>query len=161
MAISFVLVPLCIFLAVLLPGNTVSFAPEITTTLGINFDRSIGEGMRAGFSLSGKYTSEYNTGSDLLPAKMQDAFTTVNGRISIGAADERWTLDLWGQNLTDEEYVQVAFNGFLQGSAFNGPLNTAPGPYQGTYYNPSQDSQTYDAFLGAPRTYGFTLRVKY
>ena len=145
----------------LLSGNRSSFAPEWSATASVNFDREIGGGLRAGFAVSAKYMTEYNTGSDLLPFKMQDAFTTVNGRISIGAADERWTLDLWGQNLTDEEYVQVAFNGFLQGSAFNGPLNTAPGPYQGTYYNPSQDSQTYDAFLGAPRTYGFTLRVKY
>ena len=145
----------------LLPGNRSSFAPEWSGTASINFDREIGGGLRAGFALSAKYMTEYNTGSDLLPFKMQDAFTTVNGRISIGAADDRWTLDLWGQNLTDEEYVQVAFNGFLQGSAFNGPLNTAPGPYQGSYYNPSADSQTYAAFLGSPRTYGFTLRFKH
>jgi len=145
----------------LLPGKRSSFAPEWSGTASINFDREIGGGLRAGFALSAKYMTEYNTGSDLLPFKMQDAFTMVNGRISIGAADDRWTLDLWGQNITDEEYVQVAFNGFLQGSAFNGPLNTAPGPYQGSYYNPSLDSQTYDAFLGAPRTYGFTLRLKY
>jgi outer membrane receptor protein involved in Fe transport len=145
----------------LLPGNRSSFAPEWSGTASINFDREIGGGLRAGFALSAKYMTEYNTGSDLLPFKMQDAFTTVNGRISIGAADDRWTLDLWGQNLTDEEYVQVAFNGFLQGSAFNGPLNTAPGPYQGSYYNPSLDSQTYAAFLGQPRTYGFTLRFKH
>ncbi|MBN8528146.1 MAG: TonB-dependent receptor [Caulobacterales bacterium] len=145
----------------LLPGNRSSFAPEWSGTASINFDREIGGGLRAGFALSAKYMTEYNTGSDLLPFKMQDAFTTVNGRISIGSADDRWTLDLWGQNITDEEYVQVAFNGFLQGSAFNGPLNTAPGPYQGSYYNPSLDSQTYAAFLGQPRTYGFTLRLKY
>ncbi|WP_333590913.1 TonB-dependent receptor [Brevundimonas sp.] len=145
----------------LLPGNRSSFAPEWSGTASINFDREIGGGLRAGFALSAKYMTEYNTGSDLLPFKMQDAFTTVNGRISIGAADDRWTLDLWGQNLTDEDYVQVAFNGFLQGSAFNGPLNTAPGPYQGSYYNPSLDSQTYAAFLGQPRTYGFTLRFKH
>lgn len=145
----------------LLPGKRSSFAPEWSGTASINFDREIGGGLRAGFALSAKYMTEYNTGSDLLPFKMQDAFTTVNGRISIGAADDRWTLDLWGQNLTDEDYVQVAFNGFLQGSAFNGPLNTAPGPYQGSYYNPSLDSQTYAAFLGQPRTYGFTLRFKH
>lgn len=145
----------------LLPGNRSSFAPEWSGTASINFDREIGGGLRAGFALSAKYMTEYNTGSDLLPFKMQDAFTTVNGRISIGSADDRWTLDLWGQNITDEEYVQVAINGFLQGSAFNGPLNTAPGPYQGSYYNPSLDSQTYAAFLGQPRTYGFTLRLKY
>lgn len=144
----------------LLPGNTVSFAPEITTTLGINFDRSIGEGMRAGFSLSGKYTSEYNTGSDLLPAKMQDAFTLLNGRISIGSEDDRWTVELWGQNLTDEEYYQVVFNGPLQGTPFGSTLQTS-GPYAGTYYNPAADTTTYNAFLGQPRTFGVTMRLKY
>lgn len=144
----------------LLPGARPSFAPEWSGTLSVNFNRSIGNGMRAGFSLAGKYSSEYNTGSDLLPYKAQDAFGIVNGRITIGTDDERWTLEAWAQNLTDEEYVQVAYNGFLQGSAFQSTV-TASGPYAGTYYNPALDSQTIDAFLGAPRTYGLTLRYKY
>ncbi|WP_292063618.1 TonB-dependent receptor [Brevundimonas sp. UBA7664] len=139
----------------LLPGNTVSFAPEYTGSVAMNFDRSIGNGLRLGLNLAAKYTTEYNTGSDLLPAKMQDAFTVVNGRITIGSEDDRWALDLWAQNLTDEEYYQVVFNGPLQGSAFS---TLQP---NGTYYNPAADTTTYDAFLGAPRTYGLTLRVKY
>ena len=120
----------------LLPGNTVSFAPEWSATTAVSFDRSIGMGLRAGFNLSAKYTTEYNTGSDLLPIKMQDAFTLLNGRVSIGSEDERWTLEVWGQNLTDEEYNQVVFNTPLQ-------------------------SGSYNAFRGAPRTYGATLRVQY
>jgi len=120
----------------LLPGNTVSFAPEWSATTAISFDRSIGMGLRAGFNLSAKYTTEYNTGSDLLPIKMQDAFTLLNGRISLGSDDERWTVEVWGQNLTDEEYNQVVFNTPLQ-------------------------SGSYNAFRGAPRTYGATLRVQY
>lgn len=144
----------------LLPGARPSFAPEWSSTLSMNFDRSIGNGMRFGFSLSGKYMTEYNTGSDLLPYKMQDAFGVVNGRVTIGTDDDRWTLEAWAQNLTDEEYVQVAYNGFLQGSAFQS-TPTASGPYAGTFYNPALDSQTIDAFLGAPRTYGLTLRFKY
>ncbi|MBU2417934.1 MAG: TonB-dependent receptor, partial [Alphaproteobacteria bacterium] len=139
----------------LLPGNTVSFAPEYTASAAMSFDRSIGMGLRLGLNLSAKYTTEYNTGSDLLPAKMQDAFTLVNGRISIGSENDRWALDLWAQNLTDEEYYQVVFNGPLQGSAFS---TLQP---DGTYYNPAADTTTYDAFLGQPRTYGVTLRVKY
>ena len=43
--------------------------------------------------------------------------TLVNGRIGIGAKDDRWTVEVWAQNLFDEDYHQVAFNGPLQGSA--------------------------------------------
>jgi outer membrane receptor protein involved in Fe transport len=140
----------------LLPGATASFAPEWSATASISYDRDLGNNLRGGFSLAAKYMSDYNTGSDLLPWKQQDAFTTLNGRISLGSADERWTLELWAQNLTDEEYVQVAYNAPLQGSAFQSTIQP-----NGTYYNPALDSQTYDAYLGQPRTYGMTLRLKY
>jgi iron complex outermembrane receptor protein len=143
----------------LLPGQQMAFAPEWSGSLSMNFDRSIGNGMRAGFSLSAKYTSEYNTGSDLLPLKMNDAMTILNGRITIATEDDRWALDLWAQNLTDVEYYQVVFNGPLQGGAFS-TLQTS-GPYAGSYYNPAADTMTYNAFLGAPRTYGLTMRLKY
>jgi outer membrane receptor protein involved in Fe transport len=99
---------------------------------------------------------DYNTGSDLLPYKLQEAFTTLNGRIHMGAEDERWTAEFWVQNLTDEDYIQVAYNAPLQGSAFQGTVQP-----NGTFFNPALDSQTYDAFLGQPRTYGATLRFKY
>ena len=99
---------------------------------------------------------DYNTGSDLLPYKLQEAFTTMNGRIMLGAEDERWTAEFWVQNLTDEEYIQVAYNAPLQGGAFQTTIQP-----NGTYYNPALDTQTYDAFLGQPRTYGATLRFKY
>lgn len=140
----------------LLPGAAPSFAPEWSYVGSINFDRSIGNGLRAGFSLSGKYMTDYNTGSDLLPFKEQEGFGMLNGRISIGTEDERWTLEAWAQNLTDEEFVQVAYNAFLQGSAFQSTVQP-----NGTFYNPALDSQTINAFLGAPRTYGATLRFRY
>ena len=140
----------------LLPGARASFAPEWSATGSINYDRNIGNGMRMGFSLAAKYMDDYNTGSDLLPYKLQEAFTTMNGRIILGSEDERWTAEFWVQNLTDEEYIQVAYNAPLQGSAFQTTVQP-----NGTFYNPALDSQTYDAFLGQPRTYGATLRFKY
>jgi iron complex outermembrane receptor protein len=140
----------------LLPGARPSFAPEWSATGGVNFDRNLGGGLRAGFSLNAKYSAEYNTGSDLLPYKMQDAFTVVNGRISVGSEDGRWTMEFWAQNLTDEEYIQVAYNGFLQGSGFQSTMQP-----DGSFYSPAGDSQTIDAFLGQPRTYGATLRIQY
>ena len=140
----------------LLPGARPSFAPEWSLSGSINFDRSLGGNLRGGFALSAKYQTEYNTGSDSIPFKMQDAYTVVNGRISIGTEDERWTVDLWSQNLLDEEYVQVAYNSPLQGTAFQ----TTAQP-DGTFYNQALDTQGISAFLGQPRTYGVTLRVKY
>jgi len=87
---------------------------------------------------------------------MQDAMTLLNGRITLGAEDENWALDIWGQNLTDEEYMQVAINAPLQGAAFQTTVQP-----NGTFYNPALDTQTYNAFMGQPRTYGVTLRVRY
>jgi len=140
----------------LLPGARASFAPEWSATGAVNYDRNIGNGLRVGFSLAAKYMGDYNTGSDLLPAKEQEAYTTVNGRFLIGTDDERWTAEFWIQNLTDEEYVQVVYNAPLQGGAFQTTVQP-----NGTFYNPALDTQTYDAFLGQPRTYGATLRFKY
>lgn len=142
----------------LLPGARASFAPEWSLTGALAFDRELGGGLRGGFNLSAKYSTEYNTGSDLLPYKHQDAFTVVNGRVSIGSADERWTLEVWGQNLLEEEYTQVGFAAPLQGTAF---ANTTTPQADGTYYNIATDTATYNAYLGAPRTWGVTLKVKY
>ncbi|HYE42274.1 MAG TPA: TonB-dependent receptor [Caulobacteraceae bacterium] len=129
-----------------LPGEQLAFAPEWSTSLSGTYDRDIGDNLRMLLSLSAKWMSEYNTKSDLLPLGMQDSYALLNGRIGFGAADETWTIEVWGNNLTDEEYYQVVFNAPLQGT-FTG--------------NPATDSGTYNAFLGAPRTVGVTLRLKY
>ena len=144
----------------LLPGGTPAFAPEWSSTNSINFERQVGGNLLLGASLSAKYSSEYNTGSDLLPYKNQEAYTLVNGRITLGTADDRWTVELWGQNLTDKDYLQVGYAAPLQGTAFQSAVQTG-GSNPGTFYNAALDTATYNAFLGAPRTYGVTFKVKY
>ncbi|ESQ74151.1 hypothetical protein ABAC402_16000 [Asticcacaulis sp. AC402] len=143
----------------LLPGATVSFAPKWSGSTAISWGGNIGD-LRAFANVTAKYSSEYNTGSDLIAFKEQEAYTLVNGRVGIGAQDRRWTLELWGQNLTDETYRQVVINGPLQGAGFQTTVQTA-GSNPGTYYDVAKDTNTYDAFIGAPKTYGLTLRVRY
>ncbi len=126
-----------------LPGETMSFAPEWSGSLAATFEQPIADTLVFRANLSAKYSSEYNTGSDLHPSKHQDAFTLLNGRISIGSDDDLWTVELWGQNLTDEDYLQVGFNGPFQVDENNDAISV------------------YNAFLGAPRTYGATLRAKF
>ena len=50
----------------------------------------------------------------------------------------------------------MAFNAPLQGTFTQSTLQP-----NGTFYNPALDTGTYNAFLGAPRTLGVTLRLKY
>ncbi|MBU4436191.1 MAG: TonB-dependent receptor, partial [Alphaproteobacteria bacterium] len=137
----------------LLPGSRLSLAPEYSASGSLTYEHPVGDNLKARFNIGAKYSSEYITGSDLFPPKKQDAFTVVNARIALGDASEAWTLELWGQNILDEQYTQVGFNGFLQGSSGLSATNPT--------YVPAKDTITYDAFLGAPRTYGVTLRAKF
>jgi outer membrane receptor protein involved in Fe transport len=126
-----------------LPGAQLSFAPEWSASLAATFERSIGNGLKFRSNISAKYMGDYNTGSDLHPAKFQEAYTLVNARIGFGAEDDRWSIEAWAQNLTDQDYLQVGFNG----------------PYQVDENNDA--ISVYNAFLGAPRTYGVTLRSRF
>jgi iron complex outermembrane recepter protein len=119
-----------------LSGSQLSFAPLFSGTLAAAYERPLTNTLRWRASIAGKGTSRYNTGSDLNPAKMQSAYTLVNARLGIGSANDRWMVELWGQNITDEEYYQVIIDAPLQ-----------PG--------------TYNGFLGDPRTYGVALRANF
>lgn len=120
----------------LLPGSRASFAPKWSVTGSLGYEWDMGSNLEASAHLGAKYMSDYNTGSDLDPEKEQKAYSVLNARVVLGRRDGRWDVELWSQNLTDAEYYQVAFDA---------PLQTG----------------TWNAFLGAPRTYGVTFRVKY
>ncbi|AKC88402.1 TonB-dependent receptor [Pseudoxanthomonas suwonensis] len=128
-----------------LPGAQMSFAPKWSGSISATYEWDFGSDLVGRFNIGAKYMSEYNTGSDLDPEKMQDAFTVANARIGFGARDQRWMVELWSSNLFDTEYVQVGFDG----------------PLQAPTSIPNDPNNTYNAFLGAPRMYGVTFRVRY
>ncbi|MDR7134155.1 outer membrane receptor protein involved in Fe transport [Lysobacter niastensis] len=128
-----------------LPGSRVSFAPYWSAAGSATYEVDVGNSHIARFNLGAKYMSDYNTGSDKDVEKAQDAYTVWNARIGFGARNKRWMVELWGLNLTDEDYVQVGFDAPLQ--------NVSPAP--------NNPFNSFNAFLGAPRTYGMTLRITY
>ena len=119
----------------LLSGSRLSFAPLWSASLAGTLERPLANGLTGRASVEMKYSSSYNTGSDLDPLKIQTGFALVNARLGLGAADGRWRVELWAQNLFDQRYYQVAFGA----------------PFQ---------TGTIGAFLGPPRTLGATLRVR-
>ncbi|WP_115527607.1 MULTISPECIES: TonB-dependent receptor [Xanthomonas] len=120
----------------LLPGSRMSFAPRWSGNLSATYERPLGNQLTARFNLGAKYSSDFNAGTDLDPQKVQPAYTIVNARAGIGADDKRWMVEAWAENLGNETYRQVVIDAPLQAGSWN-------------------------AFLGAPRTFGLTLRLRY
>jgi outer membrane receptor protein involved in Fe transport len=140
----------------LLPGKQISNAPKHVLTGSVTFTPRITDRLSALFYIDGRWTSKFNTGSDLFPEKEQKSFFLANARVGIRGPEERWALEVWAQNLFDKNYQQVAFNMPFQSS----------GPNNGTvaqvirFGSPSSAiaNQLYGSFLAEPRTWGVTLR---
>ena len=123
-------------------NSRLSLAPLWSASLSGTYTQPIGDSYKARFNAGAKYNSDYNTGSDLDPGKAQKAFTLVNARLGFGPANDRWSIEAWVENAFDTNYKQVAFNSGFQ----NVPTNA---------------TGVLDAFLGAPRTFGGTARIKF
>jgi iron complex outermembrane recepter protein len=117
-------------------NNRISFAPLWSGAASATYQVPLTGALLFRSTLSEKYNSSYNTGSNLDPRKIQGAYGIMNARLGIGAPDDKWAVEIWSANLTDKLYYQVAFD--------------APFQYQ-----------QIDTFLGAPRTFGLTGRVKF
>jgi iron complex outermembrane recepter protein len=143
-----------------LPGRRISNSSEWTGTASIAWTPPIGNsGMRALFYLDGRLTSVYNTGSDLDIEKRQKGFSVFNGRVGIHGPGDGWAIEFWGQNLLDEDFLQVAFDAPIQGGCTT--RGAANGFCTASTSVPNRATQLYGAFLGEPRTFGVTLRAKW
>ncbi|MDB6009117.1 MAG: hypothetical protein JWL65_1367 [Gammaproteobacteria bacterium] len=117
-------------------NNRISFAPLWSGAASATYQVPLTGALTFRGTLSEKYNSSYNTGSNLDPRKIQGSYGLLNARIGIGAPNDRWAVELWSANLADKLYYQVAFDA------------------------PFQFNQI-DTFLGAPRTFGLTVRTKF
>jgi|CXWL01.1.fsa_nt_gi outer membrane receptor protein involved in Fe transport len=119
-------------------GQPLALSPEWTATTAIAYEMPLSGDIRALFYLDGRWNSEYRTqtlGRDPLGRTDNEAFAIFNGRIGVGPEDERWSVEFWGRNLTDEFYYVGSFQATLQ--------------------------NTYVIYPSEPQTYGVTLRARY
>ncbi len=136
----------------LLSGAQLSNAPKHVVTTSLAWTPSIGSsGMSALLYVDSRMTSDYNTGSDLAPEKIQDGYVLVNARLGLRGRDQRWALEFWAQNLANKKYIQVAFNTPFQGSGSIANVQRFGGTANALY----------SSFLAEPRTYGVTLRSRF
>ena len=119
-------------------------------------------GLRGLLYLDGRYTSSFNTGSDLDLEKVQKGFEIFNGRVGLSGNDGMWGVEFWVQNIFNRKYKQVDFDSPLQGSCTERGAQAgycailAPGTGV-----PNRTTQLFNAFLGEPRTFGLTLKARW
>ncbi len=138
-----------------LPGERLTHAPEWTVTGGVDYGFPFIDTLTARLHLDGRWQSEMNTGSNLDPRKVQDAYAVFGAKIGFYSEDEWFGLELFARNLLDENYINTAIDSPLQGTAMcsnalSGNVSCPPG---------SSGSCTFDAFVGEPRVIGATLRI--
>ena len=135
-----------------LPGSRLSNAALYTITGSATWTPEIGStGLSGLVYVDYRFQSGINTGSDLDLEKAQESVMVVNARLGLAGPEGRWGIELWGQNIFNVNYKQVAFDSPGQGSG-----TTAQTAVFGT---PS--TQMFSAFLAEPRTYGVTVRTKF
>jgi outer membrane receptor protein involved in Fe transport len=117
-------------------NNRISFAPLWSGAGSLQYVVPLPNNLQTRFVVDEKYNTSYNTGSNLNPQKLQGGYGLMDARISFGAADGRWALEVWSQNLLNKYYYQVAFD------------------------DPFQFDEI-ALFPGAPRFWGITAKVKF
>ena len=114
-------------------GSRLSLAPLYSASFSGTYTYDLTDDYHVRFNAGMKFSSNYNTGSDLDPGKEQKDFMVWNGRVVFAPRSDRWSVEVFAENLFDKDYFQTL-------SVLNYGLVTAT--------------------LGDPRTFGGTFRVK-
>ena len=114
-------------------GKPLPATPKWQITGDAEYGFAVGDGMRAfvggGLTYHSSNYSVFGTNAELL----LPAYTLLDARVGIESADERWRLQLWGRNITDEFY----------------------------YVSKQHGADSIAGLTGMPATYGVTLTYRY
>ena len=71
------------------------------------------------------YTDDYDASATFDPALVQDSYTMLNARLSLGSQSGRWEIAALAKNLTDEKVLTFGGDTPLAGSTFGAKSNYA------------------------------------
>lgn len=118
-------------------GNRAPFVPKVTGNLGLTHVAELGApGLQLVTNVSYEHRGSQHFNSRNSFGSERDALNLLDARIALQA--ERWSISLWGKNLTDELYPEDVVTVFT-----DAPLTT------------------YVTYRSAPRTWGFEVSVDF
>ena len=113
-------------------GNPLPFASRFSANLGARYTHHHSANVDVVFDVAGKYQSAFYLDAEGLEDRKQDGYGLVDGRLALQFKRQGVEVAFWGKNLGNADYAVAGF-GFIG----------------------------YNRFLGAPRTYGFSVRYSY
>jgi iron complex outermembrane recepter protein len=133
-------------------GTSLTNAPKIAGIFGLTYDGPINSSdwsMLANFNV--RYESSRRTSTkgllsvggvitEPVPFDVQKSNMKLNARLGFTAPGDKYTIELWGNNLSNEITRSITFNTPLSGAGINSGRS---------------------AFTEEPRTYGVTVRSKF
>ena len=118
-------------------GAQLTNAPLNVVTAQLGYEGYLNDGLIYFLNGNLRYEDERRTSTAPgLLFDIQEANTKINARVGLGHPNGLWTVELWGNNITDEITRNVTFNT---------PLRIG----------------SRGAFLESPRTYGVTVRTSF
>ncbi|WP_169714043.1 TonB-dependent receptor domain-containing protein [Oceanicoccus sagamiensis] len=91
-----------------LSGETMPLAPEFQLSTSLLYNQVLSSGGEIDYRVSYSWTDEYYFEVGNTEEEAQDSFGLVDARIAWTSADTQWQVAVFGQNLTDEEYLNYA-----------------------------------------------------
>jgi len=85
-----------------LKGADLLRAPEWMANFGIRYETPVFDGMTLALGSNTSYSDSYSASSTNIPYAEQDSYVKTSASISLTSRDERWRVEVIGDNLTDE-----------------------------------------------------------
>jgi iron complex outermembrane receptor protein len=95
-----------------------AYAPDNSVSLGFQYEQPLSSGASLAYIGNYGWMDEYvrDTSNHRIPRDengnmiFEPAYGVLNGRVVFTPSQGNWTVDLWGTNLTDEQYVNGGFD---------------------------------------------------
>lgn len=90
-------------------GNEFSDSPKVTFTGLVRYEWPIGDNLLASVQSNIRYSDTAHRSSENDPLNESDDYVNVNASLSIASDDGKWSISLWGKNLTDDVHTQTSY----------------------------------------------------
>lgn len=134
-----------------LNGKPNTFSPEWTGNVGFEWSGNVGaNGMTWALNGNASFVSEQFVGTvnDANPQSLADSYELVGARATLTSANDRWSISLFGKNLSNAHYRTL--------SVYQ-PLGAALG-LNNTVFSGSTANRV---LANEPRTYGATVTIRF
>ena len=106
-------------------GNSNQMVSDFQGNVSFDIRVPVGQNLEFGALFDVFYTDDYDASATYDPGLVQDSYTMLNARLSIGSQSGRWTIAALAKNLTDERVLSFGGDTPLAGSTFGAKSNYA------------------------------------